>query len=96
MHWCPCCKAHKPGACKHQKRKPRRSLFSWPKVGGLIYLWAIACMAQTNQIPELPDSSSPWDDSTVFWAGLTLGFVWGGVAWIFRLVRQTAKQNPEI
>ena len=53
-------------------------------------------MAQTNEIPELPDTSAPWDDSTVFWAGLTLGFVWGGVAWIFRLVRQAGKQNPEM
>jgi len=34
--------------------------------------------------------------STTFWQGVGVGFAWGGIAWIFRLVRQTAKQNPEI
>lgn len=30
------------------------------------------------------------------WQGLALGLTAGGIAWIFRLVRQTATQNPEI
>ena len=41
--------------------------------------------------PENADSIA-----TTFWQGVGVGFAWGGIAWIFRLVRQTAKQNPEI
>jgi hypothetical protein len=45
-------------------------------------------------IVSTPDSAE--SNSTTFWQGVGIGFAWGGIAWIFRLVRQTAKQNPEI
>jgi hypothetical protein len=45
-------------------------------------------------IVSTPDSAE--SNSTIFWQGVGIGFAWGGIAWIFRLVRQTAKQNPEI
>ena len=45
-------------------------------------------------IVSTPDSAQ--SNSTTFWQGVGIGFAWGGIAWIFRLVRQTAKQNPEI
>jgi hypothetical protein len=57
-------------------------------------------IAQTNQIPELPDvpssEDSPWTDSQCFWAGLTLGFIYGGVAFSLRLARQAGEKNPGI
>jgi len=45
-------------------------------------------------IASTPDSAD--SNSTTFWQGVGIGFAWSGIAWIFRLVRQTAKQNPEI
>jgi hypothetical protein len=71
---------------------------------------AVCCIAdgQTNQpvfLAGWPDDltgaaplpvTNTDDYSTLFWAGVTLGLTWGGVAWQFRVVRQAAKQNPEI
>ena len=45
-------------------------------------------------LTSTPDSAE--SASTTFWQGVGVGFAWGGIAWIFRLVRQTARQNPEI
>jgi len=78
-----------------------RRILSAVVVATLIFFCgSLSGMSQgiTNlDIPTVPSSAdAPWTDSQVFWAGMTLGFVWGGVAWIFRLVRQTARQNPEI
>jgi hypothetical protein len=64
----------------------------------LAFLLALPVYAQTNTggVPALPPDGTVYDDQTIFWAGVTLGFVFGGSAWIFRLVRQIGHQNPEI
>jgi hypothetical protein len=59
---------------------------------------AVPVFGQTNTvgIPALPPEGTVYNDDMIFWAGVTLGFVFGGSAWIFRLVRQIGHQNPEI
>ena len=57
----------------------------------------------TNWVKILASSSNPVpvslnDDAydTVFGQGVALGFFMGGIAFVFRLVRQVGRQNPEI
>jgi hypothetical protein len=60
---------------------------------------SFAAGGQSSLPPALPDESdtSGWTDDTMFWAGLTLGFVYGGIAFTFRMVREGAnKENPMI
>jgi hypothetical protein len=53
--------------------------------------------AQSNPgVPDLPPDGTVYTVDSLFFAGLTLGFIFGGSAWIFRLVRQAGHQNPEI
>ena len=65
----------------------------------LVCTWLIgmATAASAQSVVQVEVNSAEdttWE--TYFWSGLALGITAGGTGWIFRLVRQSAHQNPEI
>lgn len=66
-----------------------------------IFLFALLLpfpvLAQTVAgMPALPSDASTWTDYDTFNAGMIAGFVLGATGFLFRLVRQTSRQNPEM
>ena len=60
-------------------------------VGGTNWVQVLA--SPNNPVPvSLNDSAY----DTVFGQGMALGFFMGGIAFVFRLIRQVGRQNPEI
>ena len=64
---------------------------------------SVEIVGGTNWVQVLATANSPvpvsLNDSaydTVFGQGVALGFFMGGMAFVFRLVRQVGHQNPEI
>jgi hypothetical protein len=54
------------------------------------------CQTNETGLPPQADAGWAWGEDSAFWSGLFVGFAAGGSAWIFRMVRQAATQNPEI
>jgi hypothetical protein len=64
-----------------------------------LFVFAFSLCAQTNGVmPDMPvtEPVGGWTDDSVFWAGVSFGMTWGGIAFWFRVLRQFGRQNPEI
>jgi hypothetical protein len=62
-----------------------------------LYLFLpLAVYGQESPLPDLPADVSTWGEKEIFFSGIAAGFILGASSFVLRLIRQTARQNPEI